>query len=187
MLDIRFQKSPESPPLLFTAFPAALKVYTPGVAGAVHVNVYSVSPPVIVTGAECVNSLLELTQLVKLEKDPALLLLLFFTAIFTPDFGILACATTTLNVFDSPVASEKGPFPSLKKTVVALFDPPWHPPQPFIELPIFPPLDAKMGLILKRVATHIAKKVNNILAIIAPDILTIDLNKGHSKIRELIE
>ncbi|MEY3311102.1 MAG: hypothetical protein RL348_433, partial [Bacteroidota bacterium] len=41
--------------------------------------------------------------------------------------------------------------------------------------------------ILKRVATHITKKVHNILAIIAPDILTIDLNKGHSKIRELIE
>ena len=72
---------------------------------------------------------------------------------------------------DSPVDREKGPFPSLKKTVVALFDPPWHPPQPLIELPIFPPLDAMMGLIFISVATHITKKVKSILAIIAPDIL----------------
>ena len=42
---------------------------------------------------------------------------------------------------------------------LTLFDPPWHPPQPLIELPIFPPLDAMMGLIFISVATHITKKV----------------------------
>jgi hypothetical protein len=72
---------------------------------------------------------------------------------------------------DSPVDREKGPLPSLKKTVVVVLDPPWHPPQPLIELPIFPPLDAMMGLILMSVATHITKKVKSKLAMIAPDIL----------------